>query len=155
MVLIIDEPFPQPSRVSISQLCEPSSPSLSTQHARNMSTCLGPLRSYNRQGVNTVLVIIMIMYVYHVLINSLSAYVMNINYDTLWTLPFNSAFENGHLSSSQRKAVITLIHKGKDLARDNLKNWRHISLTNSDYKLLAKCLALRLGNVINDVVSGD
>ena len=61
---------------------------------------------------------------------------------------FNSAFENGNLSSSQRKAVITLIHKGKDLARDNLKNWRPISL-------LAKCLALRLGDVINDVVSGD
>ena len=73
----------------------------------------------------------------------------------LLTLSFNSAFENGNLSSSQRKAVITLIHKGKDLARDNLKNWRPISLTNSDYKLLAKCLALRLGDVINDVVSGD
>ena len=61
----------------------------------------------------------------------------------------------GNLSSSQRKAVITLIHEGKNLARDNLKNWRPISLSNSDYKLLAKCLALRLGDVINDVVSGD
>ena len=48
-----------------------------------------------------------------------------------------------------------MIHKGKDLARDNLKNWRPISLTNSDSKLLAKCLALRLEDVINDVVSGD
>ena len=37
----------------------------------------------------------------------------------LLTLSFNSAFENGNLSSSQRKAVITLIHKGKDLARNN------------------------------------
>ena len=49
---------------------------------------------------------------------------------------------------------ITLIHKGKDLARDNLKNWQPIWLTISDYKLLAKCLALCLGDVINDV-SGD
>ena len=73
----------------------------------------------------------------------------------LLTLSFNSTFENGNLSSSQRKTVITLIHKGKDLARDNLKNWRPISLTNSDYKLLVKCLALRSGDVINDVVSGD
>ena len=73
----------------------------------------------------------------------------------LLTLSFNSAVENGNLSSSQRKAVITLIHKGNDLASDNLKNWRPISLTNRDYKLLAKCLALRLGDVINDVVSGD
>ena len=55
----------------------------------------------------------------------------------------------------KRKAVITLIHKGKELRRDNLKNWQSISLTNSDYKLLAKCLALRLGDVINGVVSGD
>ena len=30
----------------------------------------------------------------------------------LLTLSFNSVFENGNLSSSQRKAVITLIHKG-------------------------------------------
>ena len=72
----------------------------------------------------------------------------------LLTLSFNSAFEKGNLSSSQRKAVITLIHKGKDLARDNLKNWRPISFTNSDYKLLAKCLALRL-DVLNDVVNAD
>ena len=71
------------------------------------------------------------------------------------TLSFNSALENGNLSSSQRKAVITLIYKGNDLANDNLKNWRPISLTNSYYKLLAKWLALRLGDVINDVVSGD
>ena len=54
----------------------------------------------------------------------------------LLTLSFNSAIENGNLSSSQRKAVITLKHKGKDLARDKLMNWRPISLTNSDYRLL-------------------
>ena len=71
----------------------------------------------------------------------------------LLILSFNSVFENGNLSSSQRKAAITLIHKGKHLARDNLKNWQPISLTNSDYKLLAKCLALRLGDVINDIVN--
>ena len=47
------------------------------------------------------------------------------------------------------------MHNGKDLARDNLKNWRPMLITNSDYKLLAKCLALRLGDVINGVVSGD
>jgi len=61
-------------------------------------------------------------------------------YRKLLTLSFNSALENSDLSSSQRKAVITLIHKRKDLARDKLKNWRPISITNSDYKLLANCL---------------
>ena len=73
----------------------------------------------------------------------------------LLTLSFNSELENGNLSSSQRTAVTTLIHKGKDLAGDNLKNWRPISLTNSDYKLLAKCLAFCSGDVINDIVNAD
>ena len=40
----------------------------------------------------------------------------------LITASFNSAFENGHMSSSQCKALITLIHKGKDLPRNDLKN---------------------------------
>ena len=48
-----------------------------------------------------------------------------------------------------------MIHKGNDLARDNLKNWGPISLTNSDYKLLANCLALRLGDIKNDIVNAD
>ena len=35
---------------------------------------------------------------------------------------FESAFKNGKLSSSQCKAVIILIHKGNELARNDLKN---------------------------------
>ena len=73
----------------------------------------------------------------------------------LITSSFNEGFDNGSLSSSQCKAVITLIHKGKNLERCDLKNWRPISLTNTDYKLLAKCLAMRLSNVIHDIVSVD
>ena len=68
---------------------------------------------------------------------------------------FNSAFARGTLSTSQQKAIITLIHKGKELPRNDLKNWRPISLTNSDYKLLAKCLALRLSAVIHNIVDPD
>ena len=51
---------------------------------------------------------------------------------------FNSAALKGHMSSYQCKAVITFIHKGKDLPRNELKNWRPISLTNSEYKLLGE-----------------
>ena len=68
---------------------------------------------------------------------------------------FESAFKNGKLSSSQCKAVIILIHIGNELARSDLKNWRPISLTNSDYKLLAKCLAIRLRSVIGEIISED
>ena len=64
----------------------------------------------------------------------------------------NSAFEKGHMSNSQSAAVITLIHKGKDLPRDKLNNWRPISLTNTDYKILAKSLSIRLTNVIDKIV---
>ena len=51
--------------------------------------------------------------------------------------------------------AITHIHKRKYLPRNELKNWRSLSLTNSDYKLLAKCLALRLSHVIHDVINTD
>ena len=68
---------------------------------------------------------------------------------------FNAAYEAGEMSILQKQAVITLIHKGKDLSRDELVNWRPISLTNTDYKLLAKTLALRLAQVIKDIVNED
>ena len=57
---------------------------------------------------------------------------------------FNSGFQINKLPVSQRRAVIILIHKGKNLPKEDLGNWRPISLTNTDYKILAKCLALRL-----------
>ena len=50
---------------------------------------------------------------------------------------FMKAFEVDQLSVSQRRAIIIQIHKGKNLPRDQLDNWRPISLTNSDYKILA------------------
>ncbi len=68
---------------------------------------------------------------------------------------FNNSFTKGSLSNSQQKATIILIHKGKNLTRSDLNNWRPISLTNSDYKLLAKCLARRLCCVIDSLVHVD
>ena len=69
--------------------------------------------------------------------------------------PFNAAFTKGEVSTAQKRAVITLIHKGKQLPRDDLNNWRTISLTNSDYELLAKSLAVRLSSVISSTVNED
>ena len=68
---------------------------------------------------------------------------------------FNTSFEKGSLSFSQKSAVITLIHKGKDLTKEDLSNWRPISLTNSDYKILAKTLALRLMGVLDKIIGQD
>ena len=67
----------------------------------------------------------------------------------------NAAFLSGEMSTSQKRAVITLIHKGKQLSREDLNNWRPISLTNTDYKLLAKTLAIRLSSVVNNIINED
>ena len=68
---------------------------------------------------------------------------------------FNTSFDKGSLSFSQSSSVITLIHKGKDLSKHVLNNWRPISLTNSDYKILAKSLANRLTGVVDSIVDKD
>lgn len=68
---------------------------------------------------------------------------------------FLYSLEVGHLSVSQKSGVITLLHKGKGLNRDELKNWRPITLTNTDYKILAKTLAFRLQHVIKNIVHGN
>ena len=68
---------------------------------------------------------------------------------------FNESFDKGELSYTQKQGIIILLHKGIELDRDQLTNWRPITLTNSDYKLLAKVLAERLRNVIYKVVNSD
>ena len=65
----------------------------------------------------------------------------------------NSAFINGKLSVSQRKGVIKLIHKESGMSRENLKNYRPISLTCCDYKIGAGVLAKRLQSVIGKLNS--
>ena len=52
----------------------------------------------------------------------------------------------GEPSISQRQGIISLIpKKDKDLLP--LKNWRPISLLNTDYKIATKCIAKRLEKV--------
>lgn len=69
-------------------------------------------------------------------------------YQKLWPIfgkfaldSFNYAHDHGEMSVSQRQATITLLDKGKD--RNQLKNWRPISLLNTDYKIMSKALANR------------
>ena len=60
---------------------------------------------------------------------------------------FNYAFEVGHLSISQRLGIISLIPK-RDKNLEFLKNWRPITLLNTDYKIATKAIAMRLEKVL-------
>jgi hypothetical protein len=62
--------------------------------------------------------------------------------------------ETGKLSIEQRRAVLTLLPKKEKDARF-LKNWRPLSILNTDYKILAKILAMRLQDVLPDIINQD
>jgi hypothetical protein len=59
----------------------------------------------------------------------------------------------GELSSSARHAIISLIYKKGD--KKQLTNYRPISLTNTDYKIIAFVLAKRLQKVICSIINND
>lgn len=64
------------------------------------------------------------------------------------------SLENGSLTDQQATGVITLIPK-KEQDRQQLSNWRPITLLNSDAKILSKALAKRIQSCIQEVVSED
>ena len=66
---------------------------------------------------------------------------------------YNKCFQKGELPLSMRKSVITLIFKKGD--RTDISNYRPISLTNTDYRILASVLSARLQTVITDIISPD
>jgi len=81
-------------------------------------------------------------------------------YQSFWEVlrvPFmemlNETFEKGEMSASMRQSVISLIFKKGD--KDKIKNYRPISLTNYDYKIVAFVLARRLQSVINKLIHTD
>jgi exonuclease III len=65
-----------------------------------------------------------------------------------------SANQTGELSIEQKRGIINLIPK-KDKDIRLLKNWRPISLLNTDYKILTKTLATRLKKVLPEVINED
>ena len=64
---------------------------------------------------------------------------------------FNYSYQKGELSITQKQGIITLLPK-KDKDVRYLKNWRPISLLNTDYKILTKCLANRLKKVLPNII---
>jgi len=78
-------------------------------------------------------------------------------YKTFWELigdllveSLNMSYAIGKLTCSQRQAVIILLDKGKD--RTLLKNWRPISLLNTDYKIASKAIAERLKMTLPHII---
>ena len=67
---------------------------------------------------------------------------------------YNDSFTDGKLSISRRQGIITCIPKpGKP--RDQLKNWRPITLLNLDYKILTTVLANRIKKHLGKIVSAS
>lgn len=64
---------------------------------------------------------------------------------------FLYSLEKGILTPDQRRGIITLIpKKGRD--KTLIRNWRPISILNTDFKILAKTLARRLSGIIPSIV---
>ena len=66
----------------------------------------------------------------------------------------NYAFDSGCLSVTQRQGVIKLIPK-KDAQLYFIKNWRPITLLNTDYKIAAKSIANRINLVLPNLINHD
>lgn len=57
------------------------------------------------------------------------------------------------LSQSQYRGIITLLYKNGN--RENIKNWRPITLMNIDYKIIAKIFGERLKKVLPTIIHAD
>ena len=66
----------------------------------------------------------------------------------------NEGFRTGELSSTQKEGIIICIPKG-DKNKENLKNWRPITLLNVIYKIGSACIANRLRNVLPYLINED
>ena len=86
--------------------------------------------------------------------------IINEFYQTYWylikqelTFIIQYSFNNFRLPPSQYNAMISLLYKKGN--REELSNWRPISLLNTDYKLVTKILAERLKTVLPNIIHPD
>ena len=66
----------------------------------------------------------------------------------------NNALTIVHLSHTQKQGMITLILK-PNKAREDLKNWRPITLLNVEYKLILGVLAHRIKQLLPNIIGND
>ena len=66
----------------------------------------------------------------------------------------HKAFLNQELSTSQKQAVIKMLEK-KDKDKRFIKNWRLISLLNTDMKIISKVLSTRIKGVLPYLISSN
>ena len=66
----------------------------------------------------------------------------------------NCNFRQGILPDSFANGYISLLCKDKSAAED-IRNWRPISLLNTDYNIISKALTFRLKSVIHNIVDID
>ena len=67
---------------------------------------------------------------------------------------FQNTFITEQLSINQKRGIITCIPKG-DKTRTLLKNWRPITLLNTDYKIISNVLANRLKTCLPSIIHPD
>ena len=84
----------------------------------------------------------------------------NIFYKTCWSIikedfveMINNCFLQKRMVPSMGEAIVKLIHKKNQ--RSLLKNWRPISLLNTDYKILSKVLSNRITPILNDTIMNN
>jgi exonuclease III len=65
----------------------------------------------------------------------------------------NISLEEGQLPTSMYKGIIILVPKAGDSTQIN--NWRPITLLNTDYKLLTRCIAKRITTVLPKLITSN
>ena len=65
------------------------------------------------------------------------------------------SIRNKKLTVTQRRALISLLYKGKEYDIQEIASWRPISLKNTDYKIYSKVLATRVQTIIKNIISGN
>ena len=65
----------------------------------------------------------------------------------------NDTFDKKELTPSQYKGVLTLLYTSGE--QEDIRNWRPLTLLNSDYKIIAKILAERLKVVLPKLIHSD